>query len=97
MISLIPSKSTLGPSKLLSYSHNRKQFVHNVTDSSKLVLLEAIAYRTPVVDIDVGGIPTIIGDGEMGFAVPRSHTIVAEKLSSLDDGTLREEMGKDGP
>ena len=61
------------------------------------MLPEAIAYRTPVVDIDVGEIPTIIGDGEMGFVVPRSRVIVAEKLSSLNDSTLREEMGKSGP
>ncbi|HWF11545.1 MAG TPA: glycosyltransferase family 4 protein [Bryobacteraceae bacterium] len=62
------------------------------------VLLEGMAAGIPLIGSDVGGIPTLVRDGENGFVVPVGD---AEKLSErlrqlLQDPGLRRRMGEAG-
>ncbi|MET0262753.1 MAG: glycosyltransferase family 4 protein, partial [Rariglobus sp.] len=63
-----------------------------------LVYLEASAHGLPVVAHRVGGVPEAVVDGETGFLVapdkPADLTDAFRKL--IDDGALRERMGKAG-
>jgi len=60
-----------------------------------LVVLEAMASRTPVVASNKGGIPLAVKDGVNGFLVrPRSAKEIAESVNLiLRDPKLREKMG----
>lgn len=61
-----------------------------------LVILEAMACRTPVVVTRKGGIPLAVKDGYNGFFVrPRNSTQIVEKVNKLlDDAVLRRKMGE---
>jgi glycosyltransferase involved in cell wall biosynthesis len=59
-----------------------------------LVLLEAMACRTPAIGTAAGGIPTVIDDGETGFLVTREADLVAAKLRRLRDFECRERMSQ---
>ena len=55
-----------------------------------LVILEAMMAGTPVVATDVGGVPSVIQDGETGRLVPAGHpqalaTAVADVITDLED------------
>jgi glycosyltransferase involved in cell wall biosynthesis len=60
-----------------------------------LVILEAMACRTPVVVTRKGGIPLAVKDGYNGFFVrPRNSTQIVEKVNALlDDEAMRLKMG----
>lgn len=68
------------------------------TEGLGVVLLEALACKTPCVASNVGGIPEVITDGLTGFLVePGNSLALADKIMQLiveDD--LRLEMGKRG-
>lgn len=65
-----------------------------VKEAFGLVILEAMAARTPVVASNIGGIPNIIKDGKTGFLVrPRSPKEIAEKVNKiLKNEKLRQAM-----
>jgi len=55
-----------------------------VKEAFGLVILEAMAARTPVVASNIGGIPNIVKDGKTGFLVhPRSSKEIAEKVNKI--------------
>lgn len=61
-----------------------------------LVILEAMAARTPVIATKTGGIGSMIKDGINGFLVrPRDSASIAEKVNMLlDDYKLRKKIGE---
>jgi len=63
-----------------------------------LVLLEALAERTPVVASRVGGIPEFVDDGKAGVLVPPNDAkALAEAIQNLwDDPSARERFGAYG-
>lgn len=63
-----------------------------------LVLVEAMFARLPVVATRVGGIPTVVKDGETGYLVePKAPAELAERLLALSNaGSLRQSMGQAG-
>ena len=65
-----------------------------VKEAFGLVILEAMAARTPVVASNIGGIPNIVKDGKTGFLVkPRSPKEIAEKVNKiLGNEKLRQAM-----
>jgi glycosyltransferase involved in cell wall biosynthesis len=68
------------------------------TEGLGVVLLEALACRTPCVASNVGGIPDVITDGLNGFLVePGNSQVLASKILQLiTEDDLRQEMGKQG-
>ncbi len=62
------------------------------------VLLEAMAAGVPVVGSDVGGIPSLIRDGENGFLFPVGNVdaLEARLRQLLSDPALRTKMGECG-
>jgi glycosyltransferase involved in cell wall biosynthesis len=61
-------------------------------------LAEAMAMSKPVVATDVGGVPEVVADGEVGYLVPPGDAeAMAEKICRLIENTeLRETMGRNG-
>jgi glycosyltransferase involved in cell wall biosynthesis len=59
------------------------------------VILEAMAVGLPVVASNVGGIPSLVRDGETGFLVPSEDVLALEARlrQLLNDPILRERMG----
>ncbi|MFC1500354.1 glycosyltransferase family 4 protein [Candidatus Zixiibacteriota bacterium] len=62
------------------------------------VLIEAMAFRIPLIGSKVGGIPEVITDGSNGFLVPPGdRTQLADRIIRLaNDGSLRRAMARDG-
>lgn len=55
-----------------------------VKEALGIVILEAMACRTPVVASRIGGIPNVVKDGKTGFLVkPRSSKEIAEKVNLI--------------
>jgi glycosyltransferase involved in cell wall biosynthesis len=63
-----------------------------------LVLVEAMFARLPVVATRVGGIPTVVKDGETGYLVePKVPAKLTDRLLALsNDASLRQSMGQAG-
>ena len=61
-------------------------------------LLEAMSAAVPVIGSDVGGIPTLVHDGENGFLFPvgDSRALGARLRQLLGDDQLRRRMGESG-
>jgi phosphatidylinositol alpha-1,6-mannosyltransferase len=57
-----------------------------------LVLLEVMACGTPVIATDVGGVPTVVADGEVGYLIPRSADAFAERVRRLRDDDFRMDL-----
>jgi glycosyltransferase involved in cell wall biosynthesis len=68
------------------------------SEGAPLVILEAMASGVPVVASDVGGIPTMVSDGDSGFVVPAGDVAALENRLRrlLSDGELRRRMGARG-
>lgn len=66
------------------------------TESFGIAILEAGAYRLPVVASDIGGIPEIVIDGETGLLVePGDPTALASALNRvLADGAFARDLGE---
>lgn len=67
----------------------------SLAEATSIAGLEAMASGLPLVGTEVGGIPTIIANGETGFLVPpRDPDAMAVALDRLiDDGDLRQRLG----
>lgn len=61
-----------------------------------LVILEAMAARTPVIVTRTGGVASLVKDGVNGYFVrPRNATQIAQRINELlENDTLREKMGE---
>lgn len=61
-------------------------------------LVEAMAMSKPVVATEVGGVPEVVADGEVGYLVPPGDAeAMAEKICRLiEDAELREAIGRNG-
>jgi glycosyltransferase involved in cell wall biosynthesis len=68
------------------------------TEGLGVVLLEALACKTPCVASNVGGIPDVITDGLNGFLVgPGDSQALVDRISKLiADSGLRRRMGGQG-
>jgi N-acetyl-alpha-D-glucosaminyl L-malate synthase BshA len=64
------------------------------TESFGLAALEALACGVPVIASDVGGLPEVVSDGEVGFLCPVGDVAAmsARARRLLDDPALRAEM-----
>lgn len=71
-------------------------YYHN--ECFPLVLLEAMQHGVPCISPCEGGVPDIIDDGKTGYIVERRNPEqLAEKMELLlNDGVLRESMGRAG-
>ena len=65
-------------------------------ESFGIVALEAMACGTPVIASEVGGLPYVMGDGEVGFLVPEGNPeILAERISFIvDNPFIKEKFGR---
>jgi len=68
------------------------------TEAFGLVLAEAMFMRLPVVATDVGGIPSVVADGETGLLVPPGDTdaIAEAVLALVRDPSRCRQMGEAG-
>jgi glycosyltransferase involved in cell wall biosynthesis len=68
------------------------------TEGLPRVIIEAMAAAIPVVASDVGGIPTLVHDGENGYLIPiGDHRALGVRLRQLlSDAPLRRRMGEAG-
>jgi glycosyltransferase involved in cell wall biosynthesis len=68
------------------------------TEGLPRVIIEAMAAALPVVASDVGGISTLVHDGENGYVIPVGdhHALAARLRQLLNDEPLRRRMGEDG-
>lgn len=65
-------------------------------ETAPMAVQQALAARVPVVATSVGGVPTLVKDGETGLLVPcgDSDALAAAILRVLDDDDLRARMGE---
>jgi glycosyltransferase involved in cell wall biosynthesis len=66
----------------------------SLTDTFGLAMIEALACGVPVIASDVGGLPEVIRDGEVGFLCPLGDVaaMAARARRLLDDPARRREM-----
>lgn len=83
-----------GPALLNLYRESHA-FVHvSFTEGVPKVLVEALASGLPIVATDVGGVRSILDDGQAGLLVPPADLdgLVAAIMRITDDGDLRERL-----
>lgn len=82
--------------KALFYRANVLVLPSVVDESTGLVLLEAMACKTPVVASDKGGIPIVIKNGHNGFLVrARSSKAISQAVNNiLTDDILEQRLGE---
>jgi glycosyltransferase involved in cell wall biosynthesis len=68
------------------------------TEGLPRVVIEAMSAAIPVIASDVGGIPTLVHDGENGYLIPVGdyHAIAVRLRQLLSDEPLRRRMGDAG-
>ncbi|MEW6752392.1 MAG: glycosyltransferase family 4 protein [Candidatus Latescibacterota bacterium] len=68
------------------------------TEMLGVVLIEAMAYRKPVIATEVGGIPDVIQDGETGVLVPQKdpQALAAAIVRVLREPALARRLGQAG-
>jgi glycosyltransferase involved in cell wall biosynthesis len=87
------------PGEVLARYRSAHVFVHvALTEGVPQVLVEALASALPIVATDVGGVRTLLADGEAGLLVPpddaRALAAAVERLA--DDPELRERLAARG-
>lgn len=67
-------------------------------EGSPVSLIEALACARPVVATNVGGVPSVVRDGETGYLVPPGDArALADRMRALlEDRERREWMGREG-
>ena len=72
--------------------------IPSIREGLPYTLLEALAFGVPVVGTSVGGIPSVVRDGETGFLVrPNdSEELLSGMLRSLSDQSLARKMAQQG-
>jgi glycosyltransferase involved in cell wall biosynthesis len=72
--------------------------ITSLQEASPNVILEAMACELPVVGTQVGGIPELVKDQEMGLLVEKSDPTAAAEafIRLLNDDAERQAMGKSG-
>jgi len=83
---------------LKEYSQAAIFILPSKEESLGIVLLEAMATRTPLIASNIGGIPNIIHDGQNGFLVNYGDTqkIAEHIINLLSNDELRSKMGNIG-
>jgi glycosyltransferase involved in cell wall biosynthesis len=68
------------------------------TEGLPRVIMEAMAAALPVIASDVGGIPSLVHDGENGYLIPIGdhHALALRLRQLLSDAPLRRRMGDAG-
>lgn len=88
---------------------SRQQVLHDISraclsvlptraEAASYVLIESLAFGTPIVASKVGGIPEIIRDGVDGYLVPPddAETLAGILVKLLGNPALRERLGQSG-
>jgi glycosyltransferase involved in cell wall biosynthesis len=86
---------------------SRQQVLHDVSraclsvlptraEAASYVLIESLAFGTPIVASKVGGIPEIVRDGVDGYLVPPDdpETLAGTLVKLLGNPALRERLGQ---
>ncbi|HVT45817.1 MAG TPA: N-acetyl-alpha-D-glucosaminyl L-malate synthase BshA [Thermoanaerobaculia bacterium] len=68
------------------------------TESFGMAALEALASEVPVIATNVGGLPEVITDGEVGYLLPVGdiEAMASRAIEILSDDPLRLQMGRRG-
>jgi len=84
---------------LLAYIKTAGMLINpSLSEGLPNIVLEAMAFKIPVIATAVGGVPELIEDGVSGFLVPPKNPVkLAERVLELaEDEALRDEFGQAG-